>query len=485
MSVRVRFAPSPTGPLHLGNARIAVINHLFAEREHGSLILRIEDTDEARFDPRAEALISRELEWLGIRPNEGPVEGGTVGPYRQSERHEIYSQIARRFLAEGIAYRCFCTDQMLADEKKRAAAAGRPPRYSGRCRSLTDREIASRTGDPYTLRFRVDFAEIRIQDLIHREVAFPSDAFGDFVIVRADGSPVFIFTSAVDDCLMEITHVIRGEDHLPNTPRQILIHRALGHEPPAFAHVPLLLTESGDKIKKREGGFDLETLIEQGYVPEGVLAYLASVGNPAATGKHAAPPEHIAESFNITRLGRSAVKVEPDKIKRMSATALKAIPTSDLASRLVPFLKAAGYDTDHIGRDTLVLFSDIVRENIGTFADAAVFAPIFFTDPLPMSEACRSLLASQSSRSVLSAFLSRIEAVPTLTAAAYRDAAAAVSDKTGLTGKDLYMPIRAALTGMEHGPAMEKIVEAIGSESTRLRIQNALAIPATGETGTP
>jgi len=249
MSVRVRFAPSPTGALHLGNARIAVINHLFAHKEGGRLILRIEDTDEARFDPGAEALISREMEWLGIRPDEGPGIGGEFGPYRQSERREIYARIAERFLAEGIAYRCFCTDQMLADEKRVAAAAGRPPRYSGRCRSLTDREIASRAGMPYTLRFRADFTEIRIRDLIHREIAFSSDAFGDFVIVRADGSAVFIFSSAVDDCLMGITHVIRGEDHLPNTPRQVLIHRALGQEPPAFAHVPLLVTESGDKIK--------------------------------------------------------------------------------------------------------------------------------------------------------------------------------------------------------------------------------------------
>ncbi len=475
MSVRVRFAPSPTGALHLGNARIAVINHLFARKEGGRLILRIEDTDEARFDPGAEALISRELEWLGIRPDEGPGIGGRFGPYRQSERREIYARIAERFLAEGIAYRCFCTDQMLADEKRLAAAAGRPPRYSGRCRPLTDREIASRAGMPYTLRFRVDFTEIRIRDLIHREIAFSSDAFGDFVIVRADGSAVFIFSSAVDDCLMGITHVIRGEDHLPNTPRQILIHRALGHEPPAFAHIPLLVTESGDKIKKREGGFDIEALIAQGYLPEGVGAYLASVGNPAVTGKQVVSLNHLAESFDITRLGRSAVRIEPEKIRRMSGMAAKIIPAEDLSSRVVPFLRAAGYNTDQIGRDTLVLFADAIRENIDTLADASAFAPIFFADTPPMDEACLSLLANTSSRSVLSAFLNQIRDVPTLTAAAYRDAAAAASRETGLTGKDLYMPIRAALTGMEHGPALEGVIELLGRYRVIERVQTALA----------
>jgi nondiscriminating glutamyl-tRNA synthetase len=475
MSVRVRFAPSPTGPLHLGNARIAVINHLFARKEHGRFILRIEDTDEARFDPGSEALIIRELEWLGIRPDEGPDVGGTVGPYRQSERREIYARIAERFLAERLAYRCFCTDEMLAEEKRLAAASGKPPRYSGRCRSLTDREIASRTGLPHTLRFRADFTEIRIRDMIHREITFPSDAFGDFIIVRADGSPVFIFSSAVDDCLMGITHVIRGEDHLPNTPRQILIHRALGNALPTFAHVPLLVTGSGDKIKKREGGFDLETLAGEGYLPEGVVAYLASVGNPGATGKEAATPRLLAESFDIARLGRSAVKIEPEKVKRMSGLAARSMPADDLASRMAPFLSAAGYDTERIGRDTLVPFADAIRENIETLTDAALYAPIFFADRPPLAEACRSLLAEESSRTVLSAFLGHIRTVPELTAGAYRAAIGAVSRETGFMGKDLYMPIRAAVTGMEHGPALEGMFALLGRDKVVDRVQMALS----------
>lgn len=476
MSVRVRFAPSPTGPLHLGNARIAVINRLFAQKEGGPLILRLEDTDEARFDPGAEALIARELEWLDIRPDEGPGIGGAFGPYRQSERYEIYTRTADRLLASGLAYRCFCSDEILADERRRAVAAGRPPRYSGRCRSLTDRELASRADKPFTVRFRADFTEIRIHDLIHREISFPSDAFGDFVIARADGSAVFIFSSAVDDYLMGITHVIRGEDHLPNTPRQILIHRALGHEPPTFAHVPLLVTESGDKIKKREGGFDIETLIERGYIPEGVFAYLAAIGNPAMTGKHVPPRDRIAGSFDITRLGRSAVRVEPEKIARMNALAIKTISADDLASRLIPFLRSHGYDTDRIGGASLVLFADAVRDNISTLADAPAFAPIFFSEMPPIDDASKQILARDESRRVLAALLRSIDGVTEFTDEAYHAAIRTTADETGIGGRPLFAPIRAALTGMEHGPALEKIVAAVGLEAIKERIRNALRL---------
>lgn len=483
MSVRVRFAPSPTGPLHLGNARIAVINHLFALKEDGRFILRIEDTDEARFDPAAEHLIGRELEWLGIHPHEGPDIGGPFGPYRQSQRSELYTSTAERFLAEGLAYRCFCTDEMLADEKRRAVAASKPPRYSGRCRSLTDREIASRAGDPFTIRFRVSFSEIRIHDLIHGQVAFPSEAFGDFVILRADGSAVFIFSSAVDDCLMGITHVIRGEDHLPNTPRQILVHRALGKEPPAFAHVPLLLSESGDKIKKREGGFNLEALISDGYVPEGVVAYLAAVGNPTLTPKRAVSPDRIAQTFDIGRLGRSAVRVEPEKLARANALAIKTMPADDLASRLTPFLEAAGCDTGRVGRDTLVLFAQAVSENITTLADAAAYAPIFFSEMPPLDGVSRQILATDDARRVLEALLDKLAGVTRLTGQSYHSAVRAAADETRLGGRQLFAPIRAALTGMEHGPALEKIAEALGLDAVRRRIRAALRTPAENRGG--
>jgi nondiscriminating glutamyl-tRNA synthetase len=473
MTVRVRFAPSPTGPLHLGNARIAIINKLFAEKSGGAFVLRIEDTDPARLDPASESLIVKELSWLGIVPDEGPGFGGALGPYRQGERHEIYREIADRLLTSGVAYPCFCTDEMLEAERKAAATKLRPPRYSGRCRDLSKEEVAARAGEPFAIRFRADFDEIRVTDLIHGEVAFSPDAFGDFIIVRADGSAVFLFSSAVDDSLMGITHVIRGEDHLPNTPRQILIFRALGKEPPSFAHVPLILSESGEKIKKREGGWDLESLIERGYTPEGVFSYLAALGNPGLSDKGIVGVKEAARSFDISRLGRGAVRVEEKKLLRANVLAIRGLAADELARRLGPILAARGYDIDAIGAAALERFADAVGENIETLGDALVFAPIFFDRDVPLDDGSRELLSRDDSRRILETLLRNLDGVGELTAVAFRAAVTKTGDETGTGGKALFGPIRAALTGMAHGPALEEIAGAIGLARVRGRISRA------------
>jgi glutamyl-tRNA synthetase len=474
MTVRVRFAPSPTGPLHLGNARIAVINWLYAKKSGGVFVLRVEDTDEKRFDQASEKTIIRELLWLGIRPDEGPGFGGTLGPYRQSERRTRYTEIADRLLADGCAYRCFCTDQMLEEERRLAAAKGRPPRYSGRCRLLTERDIASRAREPFAVRFKADFSEIRIDDLVHGQVAFSPDAFGDFVIMRADGAAVYNFSSAVDDALMGITHVIRGEDHLPNTPRQVLIYRALGHNVPTFAHLPLLLNESGEKIKKREGGFDLESLINQGFIPEGMLNYLASIGNPAHAGKRVFSAEAIARDFNIERLGRAGVRVDIDKMTRINATAIRGLTAEDLAARLAPVASAHGYPAEATGGLSLVRIADCVRDNILTLNDAAALLPVFFDELPPIDESARAVLSGDDSRMVLRALLDRVSNIDELSAEGYLAAVSDVSRLTGRVGRELLMPIRAALTGMEHGPALDRIAETIGPDLVKKRLARAL-----------
>ncbi len=474
MTVRVRFAPSPTGPLHLGNARIAVTNWLFAKKSGGVFVLRIEDTDEKRFDPAAEQIIIDELLWLGIKPDEGPTFGGVLGPYRQSERRSRYTEIADRLLSEGRAYRCFCTDEMLAEERREAAAKGRPPRYSGRCRRLTEPDIAARTGEPFAVRFKADFGEIRIDDLVHGQVAFSPDAFGDFVIVRADGAAVYNFSSAVDDALMGISHVIRGEDHLPNTPRQILIYHALGHSVPTFAHLPLLLSESGEKIKKREGGFDIESLIAEGFIPEAILNYLASIGNPAHTGKRVLSTEAIARDFDIERLGRGGVKVDVDKIRRINAAAIRGLSPEDLAARLAPIVSTHGYTADGPRGISVVRFADCIRDNISTLNEAAALMPVFFDELPPIDESARDVLSGDDSKTVLSILLKRIGEMKELSAEAYRAAFSDVSELTGRVGRDLLMPIRAALTGMEHGPALDRIAETIGPDLVKRRIARAL-----------
>jgi glutamyl-tRNA synthetase len=474
--VRVRFAPSPTGPLHLGNARIAVINHLFKLNTNGALILRIEDTDPERFDPASEGLIVDELKWLGITPDEGPGIGGDLGPYRQGERGDIYKKTAEALLRDGFCFKCFCTDGELEEERKRLTAKGLPPRYSGRCRNLTEEEIEARGDTPFTIRFRVETdpanREIVIDDLVHKKVSFTTDAFGDFVILRADGSAVYNFSSAVDDHLMGITHVIRGEDHLPNTPRQVLIYRALKAEPPLFAHLPLLLSAGGEKLKKRDGKDpNLEELREAGYTSGAVVNYLASIGNPAFTAKEIADDKEIAERFEIKRLGRGAVRVDTEKLERINRKHLRGLGAGELAELISPFLKADGFD---IGGPELTEFSEAVRENIALLKDAGRYAPIFFSGLPPIDEDAGKIVAGREAKVVLESFLTALEPVDRLTGEAYGKAVKEAMENVGIKGKNFFMPLRAALTGMTTGPELEAVAAFIGVEKVRERIDVAL-----------
>lgn len=474
--VRVRFAPSPTGPLHLGNARIAVINHIFRLKTKGALILRIEDTDPERFDSSSEGLIHDELLWLGISPDEGPKVGGKFGPYRQGERGDIYRRTAEALLEEGFCFKCFCTDEELEDERKKAIAKGLPPRYSGRCRDLTESEIGANEGKPFTIRFRVDTdigtREIVVDDLIHKKVVFTTDAFGDFVILRADGSAVYNFSSAVDDHLMGITHVIRGEDHLPNTPRQILIYRALKAEPPIFAHLPLLLSGDGEKLKKRGGeNPNLEDLKEMGYTKGAIFSYLASIGNPVFNAKEIAKDVDIAEGFEIQRLGRAAVRVDMENLKRINRRHIRGLEAEELAEMLFPFLMADGFDCSE---SAFLDFSEAIRDNISLLEDAKRYAPIFFSNLPPLDDEAEKILAGKETKKILGAFLKVIESIDKLTRDSYKMAVKGSMEEVGIEGRDFFMPLRAAITGMTSGPELEAVVTFIGIERVRGRISRAL-----------
>ncbi len=476
-AVRVRFAPSPTGPLHLGNARTAVINHLFKLKTDGALILRIEDTDPERFDPASEDLIVDELKWLGITPDEGPNIGGGFGPYRQGERGDIYRKTAEALLKEGFCFKCFCTDDDLELERKAAIAKGLPPRYSGRCRDLTKDEIEAKGKTPFTIRFRVKTDPsnreiVNINDLVHKRVAFTTEAFGDFVILRADGSAVYNFSSTVDDHLMGITHVIRGEDHLPNTPRQVLIYRALKAYPPFFAHLPLLLSAGGEKLKKREGRDpNLEELREIGYTRDAILNYLASIGNPAFTAGEIAGDREIADRFEIGRLGRGAVRVEVEKLGRINRRHIRGLNASDLSDLISPFLKTDGFD---ISGPELKEFSEAIRENMALLGDARRYAPIFFSDLPEIDSDAEKVLAGVETKPVLESFLAAVKPINDLTREAYGKAVKEAMERVGIRAKDFFMPLRAALTGMTSGPELESVAIFIGVEKVRERIGRAL-----------
>src|SRR4051794_18724490 len=323
--MRLRFAPSPTGQLHVGNARTALFNWLLARGqrgdETGTFILRIEDTDAERSTRASEDGIARALRWLGLDWDEGPDAGGSHGPYRQSERLPLYQSYAQELLAANLAYYCFCSTEQLEAERQAAVAAGQPVQYSGRCRNLPNDEVSTRIagGEQAAIRFRVpEGTDIVFTDLVRGEVRFQNEIIGDPVIVRADGTPAYNFAVVVDDALMEVTHVIRGEDHLSNTPRQILLYEALGFAPPTFAHLALVMGPDHSPLSKRHGATSIAEFRSKGYLPEALLNYLALIGwSPRGHDDHGAellPASELAKRFALEDVGHSAGVFDEEKL---------------------------------------------------------------------------------------------------------------------------------------------------------------------------
>ncbi|MGH9798017.1 MAG: glutamate--tRNA ligase, partial [Candidatus Polarisedimenticolia bacterium] len=349
MKPRVRFAPSPTGSLHVGNARTALFNWLFARHSGGTLILRIEDTDAQRSSPLHETRLVEDLRWLGLGWDEGVEEGGDHGPYRQSERLPIYRGEAARLQQDGLAYPCFCSLETLEEERARQREAGRVSLYSGRCRALAPEEAARRRqGGPAALRFNVARAAagdeaVVFDDRVHGAIRFPLSQIGDFVILRQDGWPSYNFAVVVDDLRMGITHVIRGDDHLSNTPRQALLYRAFGAGGmPVFAHLPLIVGPGGVPLSKREGATELHAFREQGYPPEALLNYLALLGWSPADGQEFLTPEELIARFDLDRVSRAPAGFDRAKLDALAARHMARLPPERLAGLAAPALARAG-----------------------------------------------------------------------------------------------------------------------------------------------
>src|SRR5215813_10125613 len=346
--MRVRFAPSPTGQLHVGNARTALFNWLLARGQRGTFILRIEDTDAERSTRESETAIIRDLRWLGLDWDEGPDVDGPHGPYRQSERLHLYASYAAELLAADKAYHCFCSTAQLEAERQEALATGRPAHYAGTCRRLSKAQAAARmaAGERPAIRFRVPHEhDVVFTDAVRGEVRFQSEVIGDPVIVRADGHPAYNYAVVVDDALMEITHVIRGEDHISNTPRQLLLYEALGWSPPAFGHVSMVLGPDHSKLSKRHGATSVSEFRERGYLPEALANYLALLGWSPGDGEELIPLDEMAKRFRIDDVGKSAGVFDPEKLAWVNRHYLKAASDDRLARLAVPFLGTQGWVT--------------------------------------------------------------------------------------------------------------------------------------------
>jgi len=464
-----RFAPSPTGALHLGNARTALLNDLAARSSGGHMVLRIEDTDAVRSDPQLLGRLLDDLRWFGLEWAEGPDVGGPRGPYRQSERGEQYSAAVARLETTGRAYSCFCSPEELQLSRKVQLAAGRPPRYAGTCASLDADVVARRVagGARPALRFRVPAARIvEFDDLVHGPQRFATDDIGDFVVRRADGSVAFFLGNAVDDAAMGVTLVLRGDDHLANTPRQILLLEALGLSIPRYGHLPLLLGPGGAPLSKREGAASLRDLREQGYLPGALRNYLARLGQACLHDRWLEAAD-MPRYFDLGRLSRSAPHFDETQLRHWQREAIAHASETELIAWLGGRLLGIG------DAERARTFVAVVRGNLLFPVDAdPLVAMVCDGEISPDGDAVGEIVAAGPD------FFGQALAAWRAGVGEFRPWTRAVAECTGRRGAALYMPLRAALTGRTHGPELAPLMALMGRGRVETRLERAGTLAA-------
>ena len=472
--MRVRFAPSPTGQLHVGNARTALFNWLLARGHDATFVLRIEDTDAERSTKASEVGILEDLHWLGLEWDEGPDVGGPSGPYRQSERLHLYTSYANELLAAGHAYYCFCSPQKLDEDRKRDLAEGRPPRYHGTCRSIGPEEARRRieAGERAVVRFRIpEHVDVTFQDLVRGDVTFNTDVIGDPVLVRSDGRPAYNFAVVIDDALMEITHVIRGEDHISNTPRQVLLYRALGFTPPKFAHLALVLGPDHTPLSKRHGATSVSEFRAHGYLPEALTNCLALIGwsprtdaGSAGTSEELLPMEELARRFALEDVGHSAGVFDPEKLAWMNRHYMKSAAPGRLAAESTRWFVSRGFihkPTDQALAyvESLLPMAVASVDRLEEIPDRLAFLFAYDAAVALSRPDVANVLHEPGAREVIAALADAIDA-PMLDRESFRAMANRVKERTGQKGRALFHPIRVALTGESGGPELDLAVPA-------------------------
>lgn len=480
--IRVRFAPSPTGPFHIGGARSALFNWLLAKKYNGKLIMRIEDTDLERSTKESEENIKEALEWLGITWDEGADVGGPYGPYRQTERLDTYQNYTDKLLSDGKAYYCFCSEAELEAERQAQQQKGETPRYGGCCRNLTEEEKNQfmKDGRKPTVRFRViENKQIVFKDMVRDTISFDSNGVGDFVIVKSDGVPVYNYAVVIDDALMHITHVIRGEEHLSNTPRQVVLYEALGFDVPEFGHISLILAKDRSKMSKRHGATSVDQYRKLGYLPEAIVNYLALLGwSPIGEQEFFSLEELIAQ-FSMDRVAKSPAVFDLDKLNYISAQYIKKASAEVIADLALPHLKEAGYITEELSveqRTWLISVVDVLREYISYGAEVVNHIDIFFKDDIVFeNEEAIEILRDLDIPQVMANFREKLQALEIVDAPAVKLLLKSITKELKLGGKKVFMPLRVVLTGKMHGPDLDKIIALVGRERILKRLAHTLA----------
>lgn len=472
--MRVRFAPSPTGHLHIGSARTALFNWLLAKHENGAFILRIEDTDRERSKPEYLTAILEDLRWLGLEWDEGPEKStGNSGPYFQSERLAIYAAHVNQLLESGKAYSCYCTPEELLKKREQAQAEKRIPGYDGHCRNLTEaqKKTAETEGKKAVIRFRSPARQsLRVEDAVRGLVDFSKETLEDFVILKSDGFPLYNFACAIDDHRMGITDVLRGEEHLSNLPRQLLIYEAFGWTPPRFGHLSIILDEQRKKLSKREGATYLSEFRAAGFLPEALLNFLALLGWAPKENLEILPLPEIIRRFGFDGIGKSPAIFDFKKLEWMNSEYIKALPKEELAQRLIPFLKAAGNPPETMPWQELV---ELLQGRIKTLKQFAEDAGYFFTDDFPVDAEAAGALLTPKTLSLIQEMLPALKEL-SFTPENLESCLRGFAEKKGIKAADLIHPVRLLLTGKRVSPGIFQVMALLGKEKTIHRLSGKI-----------
>ncbi|MBI3292187.1 MAG: glutamate--tRNA ligase [Elusimicrobia bacterium] len=483
MVVRVRFAPSPTGFLHIGGARTALFNWLFARRQRGAFILRIEDTDEVRSTDESLAAIVQGLRWLGLDWDEGPEVGGSSGPYFQMQRLGQYRSFIDQLLAKGQAYPCYCTPEELAAMRQTALLEKRPPKYDGRCRrfSSEDRSARDRAGQSSVVRFAMPTEGVtRFHDLVRGDVEFENALLDDFVLLKTSGVPTYNCAVVLDDHAMQITHVIRGDDHLSNTPRQIQLYCALGWEPPQWAHLSMVLGPDGSRLSKRHGATAVIEFKDVGYLPEALVNYLALLGWSTEDSQQLFRLPELIEKFSLERCGKNPAIFDPQKLLWMNGEYIRQVSKEELAKRALPFLQKAGLVSETGDDATQRLVTQAValeQEKIKRLDEVPHLTEFFFQEEIAYDPAAvNQVLKAQGAEQVLEDLAQRFEAMTDFSEQAFEQVCRQYAKERGIATGKVFHPLRVAVSGRTQGPSLFGLLALLGKSRVVTRLRRARSL---------
>ncbi|NLG86886.1 MAG: glutamate--tRNA ligase [Firmicutes bacterium] len=480
--VRVRFAPSPTGKLHIGGARTALFNWLLARHTGGTFVLRIEDTDTERSTQASVDQIISSLKWLGLDWDEGPEIGGEYGPYFQSQRLHLYEEKAQELIDKGLAYLCYCTPEELEAKREEARRQGKAPRYDGHCRNLTDQDrvrLAAEGRQP-VVRLKVPAeGETVVDDIIRGRVVFKNEVLDDFIIVKSNGMPTYNYACVIDDYAMKLTHIIRAEEHLSNTPRQILLYQALGYELPQFAHVPMILAPDRSKLSKRHGATSVEEFREEGYLPEAIINYLALLGwSPEGTDE-VMPIERIVEEFSIDRVSKTAAIYDVKKLAWINGHYLRELPLERIVAEVIPFMQKHGLlaaSPEPAKLELLTKAVDLTRDRAKTLEELVDVVSYFFSDDFEYEEkGVRKHFVPAGAGEILRQAKEIIASVEPFEHQVIEEVYRTRAEELGIKPAKLIHPTRLAVSGRTIGPGLFELVELLGREKSLERIDRAIS----------